>query len=119
MALNIDIPATIIDYAGISQPQLYQGKSLSSIVGNKPSGNWREDFMIEHRLDNPKIPKYVGVRGERYVYANYYEQEPAYEYLHDLENDPDQLVNLVKNPDYEKILANMRSHTQTTENELK
>jgi arylsulfatase A-like enzyme len=119
MALNIDIPATILDYAGISLPQLYQGKSLSPIVGNEIINNWREDFMIEHRLNNPKIPKYVGIRGERYVYANYYEQEPAYEYLHDLKNDPDQLVNFVKNADYEEILANMRSQTQTTESELK
>ncbi len=119
MALNIDIPATILAYAGISQPQLYQGKSLSSIVGNQPVDKWRKDFMIEHRLDNPKIPKYVGIRSETYVYANYYEQEPAYEYLHDLVKDPDQLTNLVANPDYQEILANMRSQTKATESELK
>ncbi|MFT7032739.1 MAG: arylsulfatase A-like enzyme [Cyclobacteriaceae bacterium] len=119
MALNIDIPATILDYAGISLPQLYQGESLSSIVGNKPVDNWRKNFMIEHRLDNQKIPKYVGTRGERYVYANYYEQEPAYEYLHDLEKDPDQLENLINNDDYNEILLNMRSQCKKMENELK
>lgn len=119
MALNIDIPATILDYAGISLPQLYQGKSLLPIVNNEPVDKWRESFFCEHRLDNPKIPKYVGIRGERYVYANYYEQEPPYEYLHDLKKDPDQLVNLVANPDYREILANMRSQTKATESELK
>jgi arylsulfatase A-like enzyme len=119
MALNIDIPATIVDYAGISLPQLYQGESLTSIVGNKPVDNWRKNFMIEHRLDNPKIPKYVGIRGERYVYANYYEQEPAYEYLHDLEKDPNQLENLINSNDYNEILLNMRSQCEKLENELK
>ena len=71
------------------------------------------------RTSAKKIPKYVGIRGERYVYANYYEQEPAYEYLHDLKEDPDQLTNLVANPDYQEILVNMRSKTQATESELK
>lgn len=119
MALNIDIPATILDYAGISLPQLYQGKSLLPIVNNEPVDKWRKRFLCEHRLDNDKIPKYVGVRGERYVYANYYEQEPPYEYLHDLESDPDQLTNLVTNPDYEKTLNFMRSQTEEMENNLK
>jgi arylsulfatase A-like enzyme len=47
------------------------------------------------------------VRGERYVYARYFEQEPVYEFLHDLEADPDQLVNLAADPEYREILAAM------------
>ena len=46
----------------------------------------------EHRFDNPKIPKYGGVGGEGYVYVNYYEQRPPYEYLHDLKKDPNQNI---------------------------
>ena len=74
-----DIPATILDYAGVSVPSFYQGKSLLPIVNNEPINEWRNSFFCEHRFDNPKIPKYRGIRGERYVYANYYEQSPAYE----------------------------------------
>ena len=58
--------------------------------------------------DRPDIPKWEGVRGERYVYARYYEQEPAYEFLHDLETDPDQLVNLAADPEYREILTAIR-----------
>ena len=47
------------------------------------------------------------VRGERYAYTNYFEQEPVYEFLHDLEADPDQLVNLAADPEYREILAAM------------
>ena len=70
-------------------------------------------------MGNNKIPKYVGIRGERYVYANYYEQEPPYEYLHDLETDPDQLENLVNDGNYQEILREMRDQCESTENRLK
>ncbi|MEA1877310.1 MAG: sulfatase [Bacteroidota bacterium] len=119
MVLNIDIPATILDLAGIAPPEIYQGASLLPIVSHKRTIDWRLDFMIEHRMNNPSIPKYVGIRGERYVYANYYEQEPAYEYLHDLKEDPDQLVNLVGNHDYDEILKNMRKQCKNLETQLK
>ena len=48
-----------------------------------------------------------GAGRARYVYARYFEQEPAYEFLHDLEADPDQLVNLAADPEYWEILAAM------------
>jgi arylsulfatase A-like enzyme len=119
MALNIDIPATILDYAGIEPPKIYQGKSLLPILGNGSDVPWREHFMCEHRMDHDQIPKYVGIRGERYVYANYYEQEPPYEYLHDLQKDPDQLKNLVEDPDYQEILTEMRKESVRMENSIK
>ncbi len=33
---------------------------------------------------------------------------PPYEFLHDLENDPDELVNFAKNPEYAAILTELR-----------
>ncbi len=119
MALNIDIPATILDLAGITVPEIYQGASLLDIVIDGKSKEWRESFLCEHRMDNELIPKYVGIRGERYVYANYYEQEPEYEFLHDLKTDPDELVNLVDNPEYQDILKEMRELCEKTENGIK
>jgi len=119
MSLNIDIPATILDYAGIVPPELYQGNSLLPIVNNEKIETWRTSFLCEHRLDNDNIPKYVGIRGERYVYVNYYEQDPPYEYLHDLDQDPSQLKNLVSNDDYQEILAAMKSQCVSLEDKIK
>jgi hypothetical protein len=48
------------------------------------------------------------VRGERYVYARYFDQRPAYEFLHDLQTDPDQLKNFAADPAYAAALAQMR-----------
>jgi len=119
VALNIDIPSTILDLAGISQPEIYQGKSLLPILNNDKIETWRSDFLCEHRMEHDKIPKYVGIRGERYVYANYYEQNPPYEYLHDLRKDPKQLKNLVNNSEYQDILQNMRSKCDSIEHNIK
>ncbi|WP_233098836.1 sulfatase family protein [Aureibaculum flavum] len=111
-ALNIDITATILDIAGVTVPQSYQGNSLLPILNNEDITNWRDDFLIEHRMENEKIPKYVGVHEKRYVYANYYEQNPQYEYLHDLQKDPNQLINLKNDPNYTEVLHRMRKKSQ-------
>lgn len=118
-ALNIDISATILDIAGVSIPQLYQGKSLLPILNNEKIETWRDSFLIEHRMEHDKLPKYVGIHEQRYVYINYYEQNPAYEYLHDLQKDPDQLENLKSNPNYTEVLENMRSKCEILENNIK
>ncbi len=107
MTLNIDVPATLLQLAGVEIPTHYQGCSLAPLLNNKRVPAWRNDFFCEHLLDNPDIPKWEGVRGERYVYARYFEQKPVYEFLHDLETDPDQLVNLASDPAYRKILVTM------------
>ncbi len=108
MALNIDVPATLLQLAGVGIPARYQGRSLTPLLRGGGVREWREDFFCEHLMDNPDIPKWEGVRGQRYVYARYFEQEPVYEFLHDLEADPDQLVNLAADPGYGEILAAMR-----------
>ena len=119
MALNIDIPATLLQLAGVEIPTHYQGCSLTSLLQGKSAPDWRDNFFCEHLLDNPDIPKWEGVRGERYVYARYFEQEPVYEFLHDLKTDPDQLVNLAADPEYREILAAMSKRCDELKESLK
>ncbi len=108
LALNVDLAATIVDLAGLKQPSTYQGRSLAPIVRGDRVEEWREDFFGEHLLDNPQIPRWEGVRGQRYVYARYFDHLPEGEFLHDLERDPLQLVNLAHDPEYDAVLATMR-----------
>ncbi|MCO5297249.1 MAG: sulfatase [Fimbriimonadaceae bacterium] len=107
MALNLDIAPTLLEYAGVQLPKGFQGRSLVPLAqGKKPS--WRKDFLCEHLLVNPDIPKWEGVRGERTVYARYFEQEPVFEFLHDLKQDPRELRNLANDPGHGKTLDQMR-----------
>ncbi len=46
-----------------------------------------------------RIPKWEGIRGSRHVYARYFQQEPVYEFLHDLDQDPSQLTKLAGRPE--------------------
>jgi arylsulfatase A-like enzyme len=108
MALNIDIPATMLELAGVAVPGHYQGRGLLALVRGDDSGDWREDFFAEHRMEHEKIPKWEGVRAQRYVYACYDGQEPPCEFLHDLEKDPDQLQNFAGDPEYAAVLDKMR-----------
>ena len=108
MALNLDIPATILDYAGVKIPNGYQGRSLVPLMSGGSRKLWRTDTFCEHLMHNADIPKWEGVRGPRFVYARYFEQKPVFEYLHDLKTDPDQLKNLAGDPRFSKQLAAAR-----------
>jgi uncharacterized sulfatase len=112
MALNIDLAPTILDYAGVPIPSSTQGRSLKPLVqqsprtGEQPAGpGWRTDFFCEHLFHLPnRIPKWEGIRDERWMYACYFEQQPPYEFLHDLHADPQELVNLAATqPDHPQL----------------
>jgi arylsulfatase A-like enzyme len=107
MALNVDLAATFLDWAGVKAPPAYEGRSLAPIVQGRSPRDWRRHFFCEH-LDLSPTLTWEGIRGERYVYARYFDQQPAFEFLHDLQRDPDQLRNLAGDPAYGKALAEMR-----------
>ena len=111
-ALNIDIPASLLDLAGIPQPDLYQGQSFMPLVYGKTPEEWRTDFFCEHLMDRDGLPKWEGVRTERFVYARYFGQSPVYEFLHDLQVDPDQLENFADDPSYQDTLIRLRQRTE-------
>ena len=107
LVMNMDIPATVVDWAGAAVPASYQVRSLKPIVDGGTPNDWRTDFFCEHNVLAPTLT-WEGVRDQRYVYARYYDQEPLSEFLHDLQSDPDQLKNYVNDPEYTATLAKMR-----------
>ena len=118
VALNVDLPATMLDACGRPVPGHYQGRSLVPLLrGEDAPADWRADFLAEHRMNHDRIPKWQGVRGERWVYAKYYEQrergaEGPFEFLHDLAADPLQLKNLATEPASADDLARMRARSE-------
>ena len=51
------------------------------------------------------------MRGQRFKSACYLDQNPAYEFLHALKDDPDDLINLATNPEYAAQLKLIRRRT--------
>ncbi len=108
MVLNIDVPATLIDFAGIPLPEKMSGLSLKNLVGRQTSTLDRDHFLCEHWMKTPKIPKSEGIRTENWKYFRYADH-PGHEELYDLKKDPEEIQNLVGDPKYLGILDSMRA----------
>ena len=108
MVMNIDLPATFLEWAGVEIPDVYQGRSFAQVAaGEETPSDWRTEFFCEH-VDLAPYITWEGVRTERYIYARYFDQQPVYEFLHDLKADPDQLRNLAADVAHATVLARMR-----------
>jgi arylsulfatase A-like enzyme len=116
LALNLDLPATFLDWAGVPLPKHYQGRSLRPIVSGEPPADWRRETFHEHFAVRNRIPAWEGLRNERFKYARYFDHD--YEFLHDLQNDPDELVNLAADPAHAETLQAMRQRTASVVAEL-
>lgn len=101
-ALNIDVPATILDFAGISSPKSWQGTSLRS---NQLSQ--RKDFLTEHLWQVDIIPPSEAIRTERWKYFRYI-NDPSHEELYDLKADPMEINNLASDSKHQAILKDLR-----------
>jgi choline-sulfatase len=110
MTLNLDLPATFMDWATGNIPEEYQGKSLRPLLGSASIDSWRSETFHEHFAVRNRIPAFEGVRTLSHKYARYVDHE-GYELLHDLVNDPDELVNLANDPTYAEVLKELRSKT--------
>lgn len=115
-ALNIDLPATFLEWAGIEIPERYDGRSLVPIVSSKTPADWRTQTFHEHFAVRTRIPAYEGIRTDTHKYVRYIDHDQ--EFLHDLKNDPDELVNLADDPKSSAILAEMRKRTDARVKEL-
>ena len=108
MALNIDFPSTMLDLAGIKQPPEMAGRSLMPLTRGE-SVDWRKDFYHEHLFELASIPKSEGVRTERFKYVRYFERNPVYEQLFDLQTDPHEVNNLIGAEQHQQMLARLRA----------
>lgn len=114
MVLNIDVAPTILDLAGISVPPRMQGQSMVGLL-TRPETAFRESWFYEHLFSPPaprRIERSEGVRTRRFKYIRYLDQEPPYEELYDLQDDPYETRNLIRHPKYQDALAELRQQYQ-------
>ncbi len=117
LALNLDLPATFLDWAGVDVPKRYQGQSLQPVVKGAKPADWRTETFHEHFAVRNRIPAFEGIRDGNLKYVRYFDHD-NYEFMHDLESDPDELVNLVGNPKYAEQLQALRDRTTERVKEL-
>lgn len=110
IALNLDLPATFLEWAGSKIPDRYQGHSLKRLVDSEKPADWRTESFHEHFAVRTRIPPFEGLRNERYKYVRYFDHG-NHEFLHDLKADPDELINLAGDPAHSETLVAMRART--------
>jgi hypothetical protein len=107
MVLNIDIPSTIADLAGVKAPNTWQGKSLMPLVKQQTNTIGRDTILIEHLWDFSEIPPSEGVRTKKWKYFRYV-NDKTIEELYDLEKDPKEINNLIGKKKFNDVANNLR-----------
>lgn len=110
IALNIDLAPTILAAAGVSPPAAMQGAALDGVLGGGSTAA-RDEFFCEHRMRNPRIPRWEGLRTRDWKYARYLDVEGTPEHLYDLRADPLEQHDLAGEPEHRERLLAMRAET--------
>lgn len=103
MILNIDLAPTFLDVAGIARPAQMQGQSFLPILkGQTP--DWRNQVFYEYYWEQafPQTPTTYAVRTDQYKYIAYNGIWDVNE-LYDIEADPYEMNNLIRNKKYDKV----------------
>lgn len=105
---SLDIPATILDLAGVNRPEHMQGESfLPLLKGQKIA--WRNSLFFEYFRDIEypfSGPTFYAVRTNRYKFIDSMTEGQINE-LYDLDTDPGEMRNQINNPAYKDILEEL------------
>jgi arylsulfatase A-like enzyme len=107
----VDMAPTLITLADAEPPAACQGESLTPLLTRREV-EWRDEVYLEHHFGDdrvPRIPGSEGIRTDRFKYIRYVGQDPVYEELYDLKQDPQESTNLVGNPKYAEALDKLRA----------
>jgi N-acetylglucosamine-6-sulfatase len=110
MILNIDLAPTFLELAGIKTvPAQMQGSSFLPLLRGRQIA-WRDKVFYEYYWEAafPQTPTVFAVRGDRYKYIFNYGTWDINE-LYDLKEDPNEMNNLIRDKETEKIGMDLRN----------
>ncbi|MFC4870901.1 sulfatase [Negadavirga shengliensis] len=110
MVMNIDIAPTFLEMAGIeSMPEQIQGKSILPLMTEKKT-EWRDRVFYEYywEMAYPSTPTVFAVRTDQYKFI-FYQGIWDINELYDIQQDPYEMNNLIRHPDYQETAANLRN----------
>lgn len=111
----IDIAPTILDCAGVKNPDYMDGKPLGSLIGEEEI-KWPQEVFVQ--ISESQTGR--AIRTKKYKYSVYVPGEPDWttrpdsdsyqeQFLYDLEKDPHELNNLVSDPEYSDIRKRLKN----------
>jgi arylsulfatase A-like enzyme len=127
LVLNIDVPATLLSYAGVAPPESMQGRDLNSEQSR------RDEVFLESLTVSEGNPFIEAVRTSDWKYVRYMPkfgcpytendldfsaQQPIFEQLFDLRSDPGERVNLAEAGAHAAVLERFRERIRLRSSEL-
>jgi len=109
MVMNVDIAPTILDLSGLAKPAQMQGYSFLPLLAGEQVEGWRDKVYYEYYWEwsFPQTPTVFAVRTDRYKYIFNHGLWDANE-LYDLNNDPHEMNNLIRDPDSQPIAGQLK-----------
>lgn len=101
---NIDIAPTVLELAGLKKPDNMDGRSMVKLLRDEKVA-WRDKVYYEYYWERnfPQTPTTHGIRTEKWKYIHYHGIWDTDE-LYNLENDPDEMINLIEEPKYKQLV---------------
>jgi N-acetylglucosamine-6-sulfatase len=105
---NIDIAPTILEAAGLQPPPMDGRSALPLARGQRVP--WRDTLLYEYYWERnfPQTPAMHALRGSRYKYIRYYGLWDTDE-LYDLQEDPLEIRNLIRDPAHRGIVTTLNA----------
>lgn len=105
---NVDIGPTVMDFAGAEKRAHMDGSSFRELLFQEEI-KWRDTVYYEYFWERPfpQTPTVHAVRTSKFKYIRYHGVWDINE-LYDIENDPNEMRNLIRNPEYAEIAKGLR-----------
>ena len=130
MILNIDFASLLADYAGVKVPNKSQGHSFRDNLKGETPKDWRKSMYYRYWTQHVIRPAHMGIRNDRYKLMFLYGDrlnmtgsekktfEPTWEF-YDLQADPHENHNAYNDPQYMKIIRQMKEEMLKLRKEVK
>lgn len=132
MVLNVDFAPTLLDLAGVGAPERMQGSSFVPLLRGEVPDGWQTEMYYRywmHRDEAHNVWAHYGIRSHRHKLICYYNDPmgqpgaqgpataPEWE-LFDLERDPFELHNVIDDPAYAGVAAELRERLDRLQAEV-
>ncbi len=107
---NIDIGPTVLDIAGLAPNKQFDGQSFLPLIQGEIPDTWPDTIFYEYFWERPfpQTPTVHAVRTDQYKYIRYHGIWDLNE-LYDIQSDPLEMNNLIRDPAYKDIAAGLRN----------
>lgn len=109
MVQNLDFAQTFLEAAQIEAPQDMQGESLMPLLTSN-NEQWTREAVYYHYYEYPavhQVKRHYGIVTTDYKLAHFYYDVDEWE-LYDRRKDPQEMNNVYADPDYSKIIKELK-----------